>query len=56
LCIEELLCLLGRVETLHLSLSPSRRAVRIPGRIIEIAAGTMSDVREGGMPGNAVAA
>jgi hypothetical protein len=53
---EESLRLLERLEALHLPLASSRRPVRVFGTIVEVAAGAMSDVRQDGTLGNAVAA
>ena len=43
-CGEEILCLLGRLEALHLSFSPPCRSVRVLGMIVEVAALSVLDL------------
>ncbi len=41
---EKVLCLVARLEALHLPLPPSRRPMRVLGAVIQIAAGPVFDV------------
>jgi hypothetical protein len=43
---QETLCLAHRFESLHLSLSPSGRPMRVLNSVIQVAALSMLDVRE----------
>jgi hypothetical protein len=53
---EKDVCLTRRLEPLHLSLTSSRRPMRIFSMIVEIPVGSMPDTRQNSASRNAVAA